>query len=469
MVKTRVRSNVVRILVAGLAVLVLAGALLDYPGRSRGAAEAAQPSNNIAVVPGFAPKAYPGKEPGIPPLPVTAPGLDKYHWSQLPAASVTAAALNGYDTVVLYGILWSDIPSSGQAAIDNFAATHKVVIWDADATGAQTYAGFVHPFSTLSSGPHYQGKPSDSVVSFPTGVNFLASSDPASPDYLDPSQLIHDKDELDDMNGMTLKTSNWRPALIAANHGIPGGAWPIAWSYGKIGDHTGMTIYSGLDADAFPTQEKLNNDRQELAIELAAPVRSTPDPSCAPNCTLPPEGPSSPPQASCGLDSVSHHWGHGRLALMVKTSVASGITAKIVNRSGRVLASGSEQNTDLVPLVISTKKLPSNGSWRLRVLVFVKGVKACTNPFQLVKANNTRPRLMLIASAKGTRHLITLRVSEKSWMKVLAPHVHWRTNPVPANKVRQFSLSGSVRSAKLILHDRAGNTVVRRLVWAPSS
>lgn len=447
---------------------MLSAALLEHPGRSRGAGGAAQPSNNIAVVPGFAPKPYPGKEPGVPPLPINAPGLSKYHWSQLPAASITAAALQGYDTVVLYGILWSDIPSSGQAAIDSFAAKHKVVIWDADNTGAQTYSNFVHPFSTLSSGPHYQGKPSDSVVSFPTGVDFLASSNPASPDYLDPNQLIHDKDELDDMNGMKLKTSNWRPALVAANHGIPNGAWPLAWSYGNIGNHTGLTIYSGLDADAFPTQEKLNNDRKELALELAAPVRSTPDPSCAPKCTLPPEGPSTP-QASCGFDSVSHHWGHGRLPLVVKTSVASGITAQIVNRSGHVLASGSEQNADLVPLVIQTNKLPSKGSWRLRALVFVNGVKACTNPFQLIKANKSRPRLMLLAWSNGTRHLITLRVSEMSWMKVVAPHVHWRTNPVPANKVKQFSLPGSVRSAKLILRDRAGKTVVRRLVWTPSS
>lgn len=468
--KTRVRSHVVRIFIAGLAVLVVSGALLEHPGRSRGAGGAAQPSNNIAVVPGFAPKPYPHNS-GVPPLPVFLSQLAKYHFSQLPAASVTTAALKGYDTVILYGIRWSDIPSAGQLAINNFAHTHKVVIWDADATGAQAYSSFVQPFSTLSSGQGYQGKPSDSVVYFPT-PDFLASSNPASPDYLDPAQLVHDKDELNDMNAMKSGTSNWRPALRAANHGIPAGAWPVAWSYGVIGDHTGLTIYSGLDADAFPTQETLNNDRRELALDLAAPFSSTPDPSCAPGCHLPNVKPG-PPFASCGFASVSHHWGHGRLPVVLKTSLASGITVQILNRSGHVLAKRSEQTGDLVPLVIPTKKLPSDGSSRLRAVVFVDGETACTNPFQLVKVNHARPRLLLLATSRaisnGTRHLVTLRVSEKSWMKVVAPHVHWRTNPLPANKVKQFSLPGSVRNAKLILHDRAGNTVVRRLVWAPSS
>jgi hypothetical protein len=445
-----------------VAALVLSGGLLGTAARGSGAPAAGSPSSNVAVVPGFAPAPYKGNS-GVPPLPINNSELAKYHFSQLPVDQVTTAALQNYDTVIVYGTLWSDFSSSAQAAINTFAAKHKVVIWDADGTGAQSYASFVHPFSTLSSGQGYQGKPSDSVVYFPTGVDFLASSNTASPYYLDPTQLVHDKDELNDMNAMKTGTSNWRPALLAANHGIPGGAWPIAWSYGVIGDHTGMTIYSGLDADAFPTQEKLNNDRKELALDLAAPFRTTPA-ACAPHCTLPSVG-SSHAFASCGFAKVPRHWTHGRVPLVLKTSLASGITARIVTKSGRVLARASETTGDLVPLAIQTKRLPANRTSQLRAQVFVNGQSACTNHFQVVRANSTRPSLLLLGTTQTTRRLLTLRVSETAFMRVVAAHVHWRTNRVPAGKVVQFHLPGSVRKAKLILHDRAGNTLVRSLAW----
>lgn len=462
MLKIGVRPHSARILIAGSAALVVFAVLLGYPSHSPGASGGGTSSNNIAVVPGFAPKPAPGRL-GVPALPVSSPELSKYHFTQLPADKVTTAALQNFDTVVLYGTLWSDLSTTAQTAINTFAAKHKVVIWDSDNTGAQAYSSFVHPFSTLSSGQQYQNKPSDSVVSFPTGVNFLASSNPASPYYLDPNQLVTDRDELSDMNAMKTGTKKWVPALVAANHGIPQGAWPIAWSYGVIGDHTGMTIYSGLDADAFLVKEKLNNDRKELALDLAAPFRSTPD-ACAPNCGLPTVA-VGPPFASCSFAKVSRHWAHGRVRLVLKTSLAAGITARIVTRSGRVLAKASEQSGFLVPLVIPTNKLPPNRASRLRALVFVNGEKACTNRFQVTKANNVRPRLMAFATSEGTRDLLTLRVSEAALMKVVARHLHWRTNQIPAGRVEQFHLPGSVHKAKLILRDRAGRVVVRKLVW----
>jgi hypothetical protein len=474
--KVVVRRNLARGLVAGLAAFLLVGGLLDSPAHSSSAPAAGTASSNIAVVlpagsVGLAPKHYKGNS-GVPSLDTAisvTSALGKYHFTPLPnnPNSITTAALKNFDTVMLYGILWSDLSSSAQAAINAFSATHKVVIWDADATGAQSYSSFVHPFTTLSSGQGYQGKPSDSVASFPTGVDFLASSNAASPYYLDPLQLVHDKDELNDMNAMKTGTSNWVPALLAANHGIPAGAWPIAWSYGVIGNQTGMTIYSGLDADAFPTKEKLNNDGKELALELATPVRSTPAP-CAPGCHLPSTG-GSQPFASCGFSKLSRHWSHGRVPVVLKTSVAQGITAQIRTRSGKVLARGSAHGGDLVPLVIPTKKLPSNRTSQLRAQVLVNGQTACTNPFQLVKANRTRPAFLLLGTSQAPSRLLTLRASEISWMKVVARGVHWRINRIPAGKVVQFHLPGSVLKAKLILHDRAGNRVVRNLRWSGSS
>jgi len=415
------------------------------------------------VIPGFAPKPYPG-DAGDPPLPVNAPELAKYHFAQLPAAKVTAAALSKYDTVIVYGIRWSDIPRTGQSAINAFAAKHKVLIWDADATPAQTYSNFVHPFTTLSSGRNYKGKPNDSVVSYPQGPDFLASDNPSSQYFLDPNQLVQDRDEINDMNAMKTGTANWLPGLIAANQTIPQGGWALAWSYGVIGDHTGMTVYSGLDADSFPsTLWKVNNDRKELALELAAPFRSTPD-SCAPNCTLPPPVPNHP-YAGCSLVKHPRHWVHGRVPLVLKTSVAAGITAQIVTHSGQVLASGSELNgKPRIRLVVPTKKLRSNRVSRLQALVFVNGQQACHKGFRL-KVDNVRPRLLRVSTTRRGVDLLRLRVSERALATVVARNVHRRRVRIAARHTVYLQFPASMRTARLIVRDRAGNTVIRRLVW----
>lgn len=461
--KTPVRPRLRRILVVGFAALVLSVGLL-YPAHSRGASAASQPSSEVAVVPGFAPPQYPGNF-GVPPLPVNAPQLSNYHFAQLPAASVSSAALSGYDTVLLYGIRWSDIPSGGQAAINAFAATHKVVIWDADATGPQEYSTFIHPFSTLSSGQSFKGKPNDSVVSFPTGVNFLASDNPASPYYLDPAELINpaDRDEINDMNAMTIGTNDWVPALIAANTTIPNGGWPLAWSYGVIGDHTGLIIYSGIDADAFAAKKQPNNAVKELALDLAAPFRSTPDPSCTSDCVLPPSGGSHSFAACSFAKRVPGRWVHGGVTVVLKTSVAAGITGQIVTRSGHVVATGSG-NSGTMRFAVQTKKLPSNRISRLRALVLFNGGQACSKGFRL-KVDNVRPRLLRLATARGGVDLLTLRISETSQLKIVGRHVHWRTRLIAARRTMTFQLPASVRRAQLILRDRAGNTVVRKLVW----
>lgn len=470
----RVRPNRARNLLAVFAVLVLSAALLGFPAHSRGAAAGEKASKNVAVVPGFAPPPYPGNQ-GVPPLTaiLKLPMYSQYNFTQLAPGAVTTAALQNYDTVILYGIRWSDIPSSGQAAIDAFAATHKVVIWDADATGAQAYSSFVHPFSTVSAGQNQSGptrSPRGSVVYFLQRGDFLASSNPKSPYYLDPTQLVKDRDELNDMNAIKAGTPNWAPVLLAANRAVNPAAWPIAWSYGVIDENTGMTIYSGLDADAFPTNEKLNNDRKELALDLAAPFRSTPNTSCSPHCTLTGGGPVVL-FTSCNIVKVSHHWAHGHVTLVVQTSDVAGVTVQVVTHSGRVLAAGPETG-GLVRLVIPTSKLP-HGTSRLRVKVLVHGAAGCINPFQLTRKSNGRPRLLLLATSRDPivhepdqADLVTLRASETSSLTIVAPHSHWRmTRRIAAHRIVQYKLPVSVRAAKLTLKDRAGNTVVRKLVW----
>ncbi len=461
----QIRPRVVRILIAGATALILSAALMESPGHSRGATGGTQSSSEVAVVPGFKPPAYRGTF-GVPALPVNNPQFASYHFTQLAANKVTLAALAKYDTVILYGIRWRDISTSGQAAINAFAATHKVMIWDSDDTGSQTYATFIHPFSETSSGENYKGKPNDSVVSFPSGVNFLASDKRSSPYYLEPTQLVTNRDLLNDMNAMTTGTPNWVPALVAANRGIPHGGWPLAWSYGVIGNHSGLTIYSGIDADGFTQPLNPNDATKELALQLKAPFRQTPDPACAPGCQLPPSG-GGTTHASCSFAKpVPKRWVRRRVFIALKTSIAAGITGQIVTRSGRVVASGSERGGSVIRLGVRTRRLRSNRTSRLRALVFVNGQRACSKPFRL-KVDNVRPRLLRLKTTRaGGGDLLSVRVSERSSMTITGAHVsRHRPRLLSAKRTFEFRLPAGVRIARLVLRDRAGNKVVRRLVW----
>jgi hypothetical protein len=395
----------------------------------------------------------------VPPLPVSSPQLAAYHFSQLAPNQVTPSSLAGYDTVVLYGIRWSDLSVTAQAAINAFGSTRKVVIWDADDTGAQNYASFIQPFSTLASGGH--GLPGASVVTYPTGADFLASDMPSSPYYLDPQQLVSNPHMINHMNVMQTGTVNWAPGLKAANKSIPQGGWVVAWTYGNIRDQTGLSVYSGIDADAFTAGTTPNYAIKELALDLAAPFSQTAAP-CSPTCQPPGGGGGGgTPYAACNPKAPTH-WVHGRIRVAVKTSVAAGITARIITGNGRILASGPESG-DVVRLLVQTKKLSSNRTARLRAVVFVNGQQACVAPFRL-RVDNTRPRFLRLTTRGGSLHLVYLRVSEKVSLRIVAAHVHRRPALIAARKLITLHLPASVRTARLILTDRAGNRVTRRLV-----
>lgn len=329
---------------------------------------------------------YPGYY-GIPKLPVTDPQLSQFHFKAVPTSEVNTTKLKQFDTVILYGLRWSTLSTTAQQAIDKFAATGKVMIWDSDDTGSQSYSTFIHPFSDLKSGEN--GKPNASVVSFPSGDNFLASSSPSSPYFLDPKQLVSDRNMINDMNAMTTGTAGWTPALVAANKNIPQGGWPVAWSYGVVSNHTGMAIYSGIDADAFADSLNPNYAIKELRLQLEAPFLRTPDTSCAPNCR-PPGTTGGKPFAACAFAKrVPRGWVHGRVPILLKTSVAAGIRGKVLKRSGKVLASARENKHGLIRLRVQTKRLPSHRTARLRAAVYLHGKRACTKRFRL-KVDNTR-------------------------------------------------------------------------------
>ncbi|HJQ48952.1 MAG TPA: hypothetical protein VJ838_00350 [Gaiellaceae bacterium] len=453
----------VRIVIAAVAALFLSAALLQDTGQGRGAVRAVQGSVQVAVVPGFQPKAYSGTF-GVPRLPVTDSQLSSYHFSEVAVGQVTSANLANYDTVLLYGIRWSDLSSSAQAAINTFARTGKVLIWDSDDTGAQNYASFIHPFATDASGEN--GKANDSVVSFPGGDNFLASPDPSSPAYLDPNRLVSDRNMINDMNAMKTGTSGWTPALVAGNKNIPQGGWVVAWSYGVVADHTGLEVYSGIDADAFTSTVSPNYSVKELAIELAAPFKRAPDSSCAPNCQPPPTT-GGKPFASCAFGKrLPRGWVHGRFPIFLKTSIAAGITGQITTGSGKALVSGRENAAGQIRLLLRTTRLPSNRSARLRAVVLVNGQQACSKSFRL-RVDNVRPKLLTLATTRhGSQDWTSLRVSEKSWVTMAGHGVKWpHPTILSAHRLFILRLPARVHAATMVVRDRANNRLVRHLRW----
>jgi hypothetical protein len=427
----------------------------------------------------FAAPHYPGFV-GVPNFPTGAPGLTGFHFSQLASSAVTPAALQGFDTVVLYGVRWVDLQTSAQTAINDFAQTGKVVIWDADGTGSQDYSSFVQPFSTTASGEVRGATTPGAVVTFPTDTDPLASPDLSSPLYLDPNALTANNDLIEDMSVLNAGSApGWSPGLIAANRVIAQGGWLLAWAYGSTANQTGMTIYSGMDADVFAESVTPNYALKELAIELATPFTRTPVGGCAPNCA-PPSQPgtgSTSGSTSSGLGTAGsptfarcsfarrppHSWVHRRVSLFLKTSVANGVSGQVLTSAGKILAAAAPTTTGDLKFVVKTQRLPSSHISKLLAVVYVNSTRACSLPTRL-KVDNTPPKLLLLKlGTASNRRPLTLRTNEAARLSIHSRTRTLRTMHVRARTTVTLTLPPSQQRETLVLVDRAGNRTTHSL------
>jgi len=153
--------------------------------------------------------------------------------------------------------------------------------------------------------------------------------------------------------------------------------------------------------------------------------------------------------------------------ILLRTSVAAGITGKILTRSGKTLVSAQEDQSGLLRLSVPTKRLRSNRTARLRAAVFLNGQEACRKGFRL-RVDNVRPRLLLLATSRsGGRLVLTLRLSERSSVTILGRRdVKWPRRRIVAGRRRiTFRFQARVHLATLVVVDRAHNRVVRQLHW----
>jgi len=222
-----------------------------------------------------------------------------------------------------------------------------------------------------------------------------------------------------------------------------------------------------LDADAINySQLNPNDDITELVLELNAPFRTTPDSSCAPSCKPPPLPRGTKPISCSFAKHPPTHWVHGRVGILLKCSPADGTIKAFVRLgpTGTVLASGAERN-GLIHLRVQTRLLRTNHVSRPAV-IYGNSQQTRSKYFKL-KVDNTPPRLLhLRTHSTRSGRLVSFRVSEKSQMRIAGggPRFgHWVS--VARRRLIVATLPGSVRRARLILRDRAGNTLVRKLVW----
>jgi hypothetical protein len=449
------------------------------------------PSSSVALVV--------GTTHSLPPVPTGSfqtgfYDFRQFAWSSLQVADLTTAALAPYDTLMLYGVNWSKLTADQHAAVDAFAQTGKVVIWDADAVlpdgGNGDYSDFIHPFETTASGAHASSDGAAVVASGAAG-NPLASSDPTSPLYINMAELSGTRHAIGDMSVLNPldASGDWTASLTGQHKSIEAGSWVVAWGYGVTSTHAGMTIYSGLDGDALCRSDgttcspgtATNWTRQELYLQLAAPFyRSAAPCAVTSSCTPPPPPPppggggtggdgsggtssGSPQAAVCALAApVPRGWVHGTITVRISTTASGASALALQTPGGRTIASRALAGAGSAAIKVDTTRLLSNHRDGLIARVGNGQGIACSVAFAL-PVDNVKARVLgLTIHRVGRVHVVRFRPSEAVKARLLIRSKGtWHTLRAGIRATLRTSLQ--VATAKLVLVDRARNVTTRSL------
>lgn len=200
-------------------------------------------------------------------LSTVSPDFDAFSFSTMAWASVSAANLAPYDTVVLM-ISTQTVPLNPSQQADLIAwlsAGGKLIIYDSETTPYAEYSWFPYPFRTLN--PGAMGYVGGNITFMEN--NTLGCSDPLNtPYYISPAQYdgtgsgspTYWSDALGDCNTFVTYDGHWCGDIKATNaysfagtpsvpaHSKYNGSAP-GWvhAYARYGD--GLVIYNGLDID----------------------------------------------------------------------------------------------------------------------------------------------------------------------------------------------------------------------------
>jgi len=200
--------------------------------------------------------------------------LGDFIFTNLAPASVNAASLANFDTVVLNvastqmacntGTLSAGAKADLVAFVSNGG---KLIIYDSECA-TQNYSWLPYPFTTSNPGQR-AGRGTLTIVE----DNTLSSSDSANVHYIDAANLGSRTDAVGDMNVMTTYDPNWCLDMTGTN--TLGASGPVH-TYARLGTpgQMGLIIYNGLDMDQIgsePTPPKPNGLRKIWLQELQQP------------------------------------------------------------------------------------------------------------------------------------------------------------------------------------------------------
>ena len=223
--------------------------------------EAAPPSpcNNGSVNVAFVPDP---SGPGGGTLPTTNAAFDKFSFTtNVPFASVNAATLANYDTVVLITCdPMNDTNASQRTDIVNWVYNGgKLIIYDSecvDITGINTVDYTWLPCQAISFGPGGWGanKYWDPWVDlWIVENNTLSNSSSASPYYINTTKIAYDTDAAGDQNVFIAKDPCWCGDMIGTNAidatGAEAAPGTTGYSHAYHHYNKGLIIYNGLDID----------------------------------------------------------------------------------------------------------------------------------------------------------------------------------------------------------------------------
>jgi hypothetical protein len=241
--------------------------------------------------------------PGGGTLPTTNSAFDAFTFTNVPFASVSAATLASYDTVVLISCdPLNDLSSSQRTDLINWLSDGgKLIIYDSECvedTGNPTNDFTWLPCGFESYGPGGWGATADSDPWVTLEIiedNTLSSSDSGSPYFIDTDMIAHDTDGAGDMNVFLTQETCWCGDMLGTNaideegQEMSPGTTGYVHAYSHYGQ--GLMIYNGLDIDwmGSSTDPTLDTGTSYLAkiwlLELQQPWGDTCGLPCAARIT----------------------------------------------------------------------------------------------------------------------------------------------------------------------------------------
>src|SRR4029077_19749643 len=101
-------------------------------------------------------------------------------------------------------------------------------------------------------------------------------------------------------------------------------------------------------------------------------------------------------------------WVHGKIALLLKTSVATGISGQVLSPTGKIVGSGITKAPGQLQFTVNTRLLKSNRASKLQAIVYVNTAPACSVSLSL-KVDNIPARFLILKQHGGG---LTVRTNE---------------------------------------------------------